>query len=49
MQVTTHRVLLYSNGDHAFLVEGSKIKEVLVTVINCLFSNLVFYGGKNSI
>lgn len=32
MKVTSHRILLYSNNDHAFLVEGSKIKDVLVSV-----------------
>lgn len=33
MEVTTHRILLYSTGDNAFLVEGSKIHEVLVSVL----------------
>ena len=33
MRVTTHRIILFNKkNDHAFLIEGDKINEVLISV-----------------
>ena len=33
MKVTSHRIILDGHSDHAFLIDGDKINEVLITVI----------------
>lgn len=47
MNVTSLRILLYSNGDHAFLIEGSKIKEIVISVFELQYRNMECFGAKN--
>jgi hypothetical protein len=48
MQITTHRILFLSATEHAFLVEGSKIKEVLISVCDFVNFRKVGYCGVRS-
>ena len=46
MKVTSHRIILYGEKDHAFLIEGEKINEILLTVHAGVTIGIRFFVGK---
>ena len=46
MKVTSHRIVLNGEGDHAFLIEGEKINEILLTVQILLMAGIWLFMGQ---